>query len=344
MLNNPIQSNIMLAPEYDQPTASDEELIPKIHKKRGRKPKGGKIISNIAVGEPIAIAQPNIIVHLKCWESELIQNNFLSTNTYDPTVQTVETFQFGHDLPYQVIDELKNTVNEEPLENNTFPYLNARGINTLLAPLPQPNTLLAQQHNSLLTHINLPENESLNHIYKKIKELTVKLHMNNFSDKKAACFWCTYDFDNPPIYIPKFELNNTYHCYGCFCSPECATAYLFKEAIDTSTRFERYHLLNHIYCKIYDYNKNVKPAPDPFHTLNKYYGNLSIQEYRRLLKNERLLLIVDKPLSRTLPELHEDVTEFVINANFIPSASKFKLKRKNKQSKSDIISENFNMK
>ena len=88
----------------------------------------------------------------------------------------------------------------------------------------------------------------------------------------------------------------------------------------------------------------MKPAPDPFHTLNKYYGNLSIQEYRRLLKNERLLLIVDKPLSRTLPELHEDVTEFVINANFIPSASKFKLKRKNKQSKSDIISENFNMK
>ena len=34
------------------------------------------------------------------------------------------------------------------------------------------------------------------------------------------------------------------------------------------------------------------------------YGNLTIQEYRKLLKSERLLLIVDKPLTRILPELH----------------------------------------
>ena len=45
--------------------------------------------------------------------------------------------------------------------------------------------------------------------------------------------------------------------------------------------------------------------------LNKYYGNLSIQEYRSLLKNERLFLIVDKPLTRILPELHEDNDEFI---------------------------------
>jgi len=115
-----------------------------------------------------------------------------------------------------------------------------------------------------------------------------------------------------------------------------------KENIDTASKFERYHLLNHIYCKIYNYEKNIKPAPNPFYTLNKYYGNLTIQEYRKLLKNERLLLVVDKPLTRQLPELHQDNDDFIINHNSIPSASKYKLRRNvNKQTKNSIVNENF---
>ena len=66
----------------------------------------------------------------------------------------------------------------------------------------------------------------------------------------------------------------------------------------------RYHLINHLYCKIYNYEKNVKPAPNPFYTLDKYYGNLTVfKNTGKLLKNERLLLVVDKPLTRTLPEV-----------------------------------------
>jgi len=46
---------------------------------------------------------------------------------------------------------------------------------------------------------------------------------------------------------------------------------------------------------------------------------LSIQEYRNLLKSERLFLIVDKPLTRILPEIHEDNDDFIINKKIIPS-------------------------
>ena len=86
-----------------------------------------------------------------------------------------------------------------------------------------------------------------------------------------------------------------------------------KEKIDTSTQFERYYLLNNIYGKIYNYNKNIKPAPDPNYLLKKFNGNMEIQEYRKLLENERLLLIVDKPLSRTFPEIFEDNEDFLLN-------------------------------
>jgi hypothetical protein len=137
-------------------------------------------------------------------------------------------------------------------------------------------------------------------------------------------------------------MNGTYHVYGCFCSPECAVAHLMSENIDSSVKFERYHLLNNIYSKVYDYTKNIKPAPDPHYMLEKYCGNLSIQEYRSLLRNERLYLIIDKPLTRVLPELHEDNDDFILNNKVIPSnyQVKSRLQRK-KQNKNNILNEKF---
>jgi len=274
----------------------------KIPKKRGRKPKGGKIINTAFSNEVVTIPEPNIILHLRCGLSDLNNDNL---NGDLPDKNLLDSYQFYNaELSYDII-------NDESSEN----YIN---------------------------NCDVKDEDKV--CWKKIQQLAVNLHNNNISDKKSACFWCTCDFDNPPIFIPKFELENSYQCYGCFCSPECAVAHLFKENIDSATMFERYHLLNHLYCKIYNYTKNVKPAPDPHYTLEKYYGNLTIQEYRKQLQNERLLLIVDKPLTRILPELHEDNDEFVLNNTSIPSANKFKLRRKPKQSKAAVLAENFNIK
>jgi hypothetical protein len=77
--------------------------------------------------------------------------------------------------------------------------------------------------------------------------------------------------------------------------------------------------------------------------LEKYYGNLSIQEYRSLLKNERLFLIVDKPLTRILPELHEDNDDFILNNKIIPS-NNYQIKKKiekKPQTKTTILNETF---
>ena len=117
-----------------------------------------------------------------------------------------------------------------------------------------------------------------------------------------------------------------------------------KENIDVSEKFERYHLINNIYAKIYDYKKSIKPAPDPYYILDKYYGNLSIQEYRNLLRGERLFLVVDKPLTRILPELHEDNDDFIINNKIIPSNTyQIKKKIQKKQTKSNILNEKFGL-
>lgn len=201
-------------------------------------------------------------------------------------------------------------------------------------PVNQPHSLSSINENN-------DEQDVSKIIHEKLKNLQLNLHINNISDKKSACFWCSHGFDNPPIHIPKFLLNDSYHVYGCFCSPECAVAHLMEENIDSSTKFERYHLLNQIYTKVYDFNKNIKPAPNPFYTLDKFYGNLTISEYRKLLAHDRLLFIVDKPLTRILPELHEDNSDFLLKTKGIPSG-KLRIKKRNqKNSKSSIVYEKF---
>ena len=125
-----------------------------------------------------------------------------------------------------------------------------------------------------------------------------------------------------------------------------------SEKIDDSTKFERYHLLNQIYSKVYDCKKNIKPAPDPHYLLDKFYGNLSIQEYRKLLKTEHLFLVVDKPLTRILPELHEDTDDTFTRIYGIKTTSGnasgvYKVKRQSEQqvgpSKASIVRNAFGL-
>jgi hypothetical protein len=100
-------------------------------------------------------------------------------------------------------------------------------------------------------------------------------------------------------------------------------------------------MLNHVYSKIYNYKKNIKPAPNPHYMLEKYYGNLTIQEYRSLLCNDRLFLVIDKPLTRVMPELHEDNDDFIINNKLIPINNA--VTNKLNTSKTSILSSKFGL-
>ena len=289
----------------------NETTSEKIPKKRGRKPKGGKFVSNTNIETTVIESKINIILHLKCKVNDL--KNYSKKQN-----EEINTFSFSessksNDLNYMLI----NNINKE---DANFKILNSN-----------------EDY----------DNDSIKNIWSKLEKLSNFLRFDNSYNKKCACFHCTYNFDNHPIYIPKYSLNGMYFVYGCFCSPECATSYLMNDkSIDNCTRFERYHLLNYLYCKIYNYNRNIKPAPDPYYTLEKFMGNLSIQEYRKLLTCERLLLVVDKPLIKSYPEIFDESDDYLINCQGIQSESKINI-IKNKpsyQNKNEIFSENFNLK
>ena len=56
-------------------------------------------------------------------------------------------------------------------------------------------------------------------------------------------------------------------------------------------------------------------------------------------------MILDKPLTKVLPELHEENNDFIINKETISSSSTYHIKRKSTKpnSKSDILNNNFGM-
>ena len=309
-----------LADDIEPDKNSDKPVA----KKRGRKPKGGKIIQQITPLNNNKESKQNVILHLKCSLKDL------QTNFFDST--SIESFNFTSnkgELSYEIIGttDIQSINNQYSDDNNNS----------------KANYYNDNEDSEYEENTN--KNCEIKEIWKKLKQLEHNLHVNNVSDKKSACFWCTHDFDNPPIYIPKHYIKDSYQVYGCFCSPECATAHLMNENIDSSSKFERYYLINHIYSKIYGYSKNIKPAPNPYYMLEKYYGNLNIQEYRSLLRNERLFLVVDKPLTRVLPELHEDNDDFIITNKIIPSNT-YQIKKKLQKkplSKNNILNEKFGL-
>lgn len=305
---------------------------PVVKKKRGRKPKGGKLIKKSDLNLNVNVKQQqNIILHLKCKKCEVSSNILMSSGNYNPDINNLTdptAFQLNNNSKLQDLNFHNLKVNE-PVKKNTVSIFNDT----------QEETKVDN------SDVNVKE------IWVKLDQLKKKLRNNNVSDKKSACFWCTCSFDNPAIHIPiKYE-NNSYEVYGCFCSPECAVAHLKDENIDASTLWERYSLINNIYSKIYNYTINIKPAPNPYYTLDKYYGNLSIKEYRKLLQNDKLLMIVDKPMTKILPELYEENNEIPnVYSNLLDSNNKVKTKNKeyrlkrNKSTttKNEILSSNFN--
>jgi len=336
-------------PKIEEPKI-EEEADTKSHKKRGRKPKGGKLI--LKQTETVAKTQTiaNIVLHLKCSLADVEDAN--------PTLIVRDPLKYNPVVPPEIMsancfqqNELKPSLVDEAIESKKFAYFQEPLISSVATEsnnTDRSDTQMAEPafSRSLCQETN-SEKVTIKEINAKLKKLKINLYKNECSDKRAACFWCTYDFDSPPCYIPKYEMNQTIYGYGSFCRPECAAAYLMKENLDDSCKFERYYLLNQMYGKIFGYEKNIKLAPNPYYLLDKYYGNLTIQEYRKLLKLDHMLVVLEKPMTRVLPELHEDNDTVNINTNVVNVNGNYKVKRQSEKqagpTKTSIIRDCFNL-
>ena len=112
--NNLNDNTIHFNNEKDKNDVIDENSTPNVEenaeeqkpfaKKRGRKPKGGKIIQQIVPLNNNKEDKPNVILHLKCSLKDLQTNTLLSSN--------LESFNFNSivKLPYEIINNDENVI------------------------------------------------------------------------------------------------------------------------------------------------------------------------------------------------------------------------------------------
>jgi hypothetical protein len=109
---------------------------------------------------------------------------------------------------------------------------------------------------------------------------------------EAACFWCCHTFTNRPVVLPIRDTGEHLEVMGNFCSPECATSYLFDMRQDSHTRWEQLALLYRVYGDAC--NSKITPAP-PRNILQLFGGNLSITEYRNMIRSHKVRVDIHLP-------------------------------------------------
>jgi hypothetical protein len=274
----------------------------------------------------------NHILYLKCHikdiDKYIVEQKWKTDNlNYDPRVP----FDI---VPYSDTNSFE-LINDPPLNSSTqYDILNA---NANICPKCSrvPTNTIANKANE-----SLKEDE-----IEKIKELKLTFYKNVVPDKKVDCFWCTCPFDNDPFYILQHGSNKDVIGHGSFCTPECSVAYLFSNMNwDDSSKMESYSLINNFYN--FSQSTNIKPACSPYYFLDKYYGNLSIQEFRKLSKSSNLMLCIEKPVTRILPEIHEDHDKNVNSSTTqVQQRGNYRVKKQSEKNnvvnKNDIIRDNF---
>ena len=108
----------------------------------------------------------------------------------------------------------------------------------------------------------------------------------------AACFWCCHMFTHRPVVLPVRDTGAHLIVMGNFCSPECASAYLFDMRQDSHTRWEQLALLYRVYGE--SCQGVIHPAP-PRSILSLFGGSLSIEQYRGLIQSHKVRVDVHLP-------------------------------------------------
>jgi hypothetical protein len=300
-LNTNIEENVKLKSTKKTTDSTSNEIVtidePHVEvpsKKRGRKPKGGKVLQLVSNETLSTNVVPNIILHLKCNMQDIKDNVFSPDD-----IASFNSTENNYDTYHNTISNEPSIVKNVENENNN------------------------SDHDD-------DESSSIKDVMKKLNTLKISFHKSDAfqaigAPRRSCCFWDTCKFDTPPVHLPKsFSHTNGYVVYGSFCSYECAIAYLMNEKIDTSVKFERCQMLHGMRGNS---NISIKPAPNPHYTLDKFYGNLSINDYRKLLKGEQIVYVVTKPLTHVLPEIYEENNDFMLNNKIIPT-NNFKPKKK----------------
>ena len=179
--------------------------------------------------------------------------------------------------------------------------------------------------------------------YKNEKKLELLVELSNNKNEwinktDTSCFWCCHQFETIPWGIPLRYVDNKFQCFGIFCSPNCATSYIFYEMKDDYNIWELNSLINLLYYKIHGEYRQILPAPSKM-CLTKFGGRMPIEEYRENhLDKYSIYPVKFPPIISVIPVMDEiNLKKIQTSSGFIPidktrisnANNELRLKRRN---------------
>jgi hypothetical protein len=229
-------------------------------------------------GNLLSRTRQPLIVHLPIQSKDVPMNDM--PIMYDPMLHEAQPYDSNADNPF--CEEVEQ-IQTDTTSNATQP--------SHVTQQPQQS----QQQESVVAATNASQ-EPID--YYTLKS-TFLVQFKDSSEVKqlpmhsdAACFWCCHTFTYRPVILPIRDTGEHLLVTGNFCSPECATSYLFDMRQDSHTRWEQFALLHRIYGEAC--HGTIYPAPTR-NCLTLFGGSLTIQEYRALIYSHKVRVDIHLP-------------------------------------------------
>ena len=227
-----------------------------------------------------------LIVHLPIQSKDILMNDM--PIMYDPNPPSdAIPYDINSDNPfYDDVEHFPETNTIVVPENVTASDILAAVGNTTVAKIDANQIIeTIQEADTNIDYYNMKSN--------LLFQFTDSNDRKTIPEKSdAACFWCCHSFTNRPVVLPIRDTGEHLQVTGNFCSPECACAYLFDMRQDSHTRWEQLALLYRVYGEAC--NGKIHPAPAR-NILKLFGGNLSINEYRQLIRSHKVRVDIHLP-------------------------------------------------
>lgn len=259
-------------------------------KKRGR-PK--KNLMDHQLNKPVEKKHSNVdlskqrelILHLPMIHMNSGTNNKKSSSDSDTNKYTAkETENIADDALFTISDNCSVVSNVSDIDNNS-----ATDVHELLLQLNSKDLLIKKLQNEINCYKcgnfehNITTPKDNKYVKMNLKLFDSQNGKNIVIDKtNVACWWCTYNFDTVPCFIPERFDNDTFYVFGCFCTFNCAMAYNLN--MGDYKMYDRFSLIKKLYYCMYDNNDSVVNSitiAPPREILEKFGGHVSIEDYRK---------------------------------------------------------------
>jgi len=262
------------------------------HKKRGRPPKTDLKPKTIIFEQPKETEE--LVLYLPLTDKQ--DSNAYSINDSQINDSQINDSQINDS---QFNDSQDNTNLITAIPSNEHSYLvtnidtelnivnssdNSSDINKLINEIKKRDIIIKNLKDNLKNFKTYHQDNILN-VHKDIKKTLINLGLISINDNKLivantskyACWWCCYNFDTYPIFLPDKYVNKKYYVFGNFCSFGCVLAY--NDNLNDYRKNIREGLIKKMYKDIFNIDCEIKSA-GPKELLEKFGGPINIDNYR----------------------------------------------------------------